>query len=189
MRSIYAKCQLYEQWMWQQFNDIYVSGHITNHCPPSLDNPPYLSPRQNIKNLLGNFFGINLRSVYTKFHLSSFKTEVRSLMWQTDYIFSLLLANTCTRQKTTAVWMTTNLSHKARMKLNSHHYRILRPVYKDRDKLQGRNSMSSQIEQIQCNGQTLSLPVWQLCWPITMTPQWVESSGQKFTWMKGALAK
>jgi len=31
--------------------------------------------RQNFKNLLGNFFGINMKSLYAKFHLFSFKTE------------------------------------------------------------------------------------------------------------------
>jgi len=31
--------------------------------------------RQNFKNLVGNFFNINTKSLYAKFQLSSFKTE------------------------------------------------------------------------------------------------------------------
>jgi len=36
---------------------------------------PISAPRQKFKNLVGNFFGINMRSLHTKFHPYGFKTE------------------------------------------------------------------------------------------------------------------
>jgi len=43
------------------------------------------TPRQNFKNPLHNFFGINMRDPYAKFQLSIFKTEEgRILRWHTD---------------------------------------------------------------------------------------------------------
>jgi len=57
---------------------------------PCLENPPYLSPQTKIP--MVTFFRINMRSLYAKFQLYSFKTEggVWGDRW-TDDIFSLLL--------------------------------------------------------------------------------------------------
>jgi len=46
-------------------DDILGNGHIANK--PSLENPPYLAPRQYFKNLPDNFFGINMRTLCAKF--------------------------------------------------------------------------------------------------------------------------
>jgi len=52
---------------------------------PSLENLHISAPRLNFKNPHGNFFSVNMRSQYAKFHFFSFKTEER--VWgnkQTD---------------------------------------------------------------------------------------------------------
>jgi len=42
---------------------------------PGLEKNHISAARQNFKNPLGNFFGINMRSPYAKFQLSGFKTQ------------------------------------------------------------------------------------------------------------------
>jgi len=44
-------------------------------CSPGLEKNHISAPRQNLKNMAGNFFIINMMSLNVKFQLSSFKTD------------------------------------------------------------------------------------------------------------------
>jgi len=54
------------------------------------------APRQKFKNLVSNFFDINMRCLYVKFQPSSFPTEGEVLGWKTDESKFLVLRNFAT---------------------------------------------------------------------------------------------
>jgi len=60
----------------------------TLEAPRLAQKKQYLIPWQNFKNLLRNFFGINIRGLYAKFQVCSFKTEGFMLLLEAPAFFN-----------------------------------------------------------------------------------------------------